>query len=69
LQHINFQLLLLLLLLGGPGEEAGLPLSSYFRGDKKRSIEDCTRKCVPTCIRGGGGEQQARLAGVIQQKP
>jgi hypothetical protein len=26
-----------------------------MRGANKREVEGCTRKCVPTCIRGGLG--------------
>ncbi len=32
-----------------------VPLSSVVGGPKKKEIESCTRKCVPTCIRGGEG--------------
>lgn len=24
-------------------------------GASKRAVEGCTRKCLPTCVRGGGG--------------
>lgn len=41
------------------GEAAAVPLSSVVSGPKKREIEGCTRKCVPTCIRGGEGEASA----------
>ncbi|EFJ43568.1 hypothetical protein VOLCADRAFT_96168 [Volvox carteri f. nagariensis] len=41
--------------LSASGETAAAPLSSVVSGPKKREIEGCIRKCVPTCIRGGGG--------------
>ncbi|GLC38398.1 hypothetical protein PLESTM_000723000 [Pleodorina starrii] len=41
--------------LSSAGEAAAVPLSSVVSGPKKREIEGCTRKCVPTCIRGGEG--------------
>jgi hypothetical protein len=31
------------------------PLSRLMAGANKRGIESCTRKCVPTCVRGGEG--------------
>lgn len=33
----------------------GPKLSSYLEGPKGREVQQCTRKCVPTCIRGGQG--------------
>jgi hypothetical protein len=30
-------------------------LSAIISGANKRAIETCTRKCVPTCVRGGEG--------------
>ncbi len=40
-------------------------LSSIVSGPKKKEIEGCTRKCVPTCIRAGeGAEGPCRPCGV-----
>lgn len=30
-------------------------LGSLLEGPKGKQIQQCTRKCVPTCIRGGQG--------------
>ena len=39
----------------GEGDGDSKALSSYFTGENRKDIEKCTRKCVPTCIRGGSG--------------
>lgn len=31
------------------------PLSTWFSGASKGAIEECTRKCLTTCVRGGEG--------------
>ncbi|KAG2425128.1 hypothetical protein HYH02_015072 [Chlamydomonas schloesseri] len=41
--------------LSAQGEVKDVPLSSVVSGPKKKEIESCTRKCVPTCARGGDG--------------
>ncbi|PNW87753.1 hypothetical protein CHLRE_01g000800v5 [Chlamydomonas reinhardtii] len=41
--------------LSAQGEVKDVPLSSVVSGPKKKEIEGCTRKCVPTCARGGDG--------------
>ncbi|PNH00109.1 hypothetical protein TSOC_014086 [Tetrabaena socialis] len=41
--------------LSAKGERRATPLSSVVAGPMQREIEGCTRKCVPTCIRGGEG--------------
>ncbi|KAG2422467.1 hypothetical protein HXX76_015991 [Chlamydomonas incerta] len=41
--------------LSAQGEVRDVPLSSVVSGPKKKEIENCTRKCVPTCARGGDG--------------
>lgn len=41
--------------LSSPSTGPDVPLSSVVSGPKKKEIESCTRKCVPTCIRGGDG--------------
>jgi len=39
-----------------PAGEASAPrLSSLLSGSNKKQVESCTRRCVPTCIRGGEG--------------
>lgn len=48
--------------LGAAGADAERqqPLSRLMAGSNKKAIEGCTRKCVPTCVRGGDGERQGR---------
>ncbi|GAX75114.1 hypothetical protein CEUSTIGMA_g2558.t1 [Chlamydomonas eustigma] len=41
--------------LRSDGSEPAVRLGSLFSGKKKKEIEQCTRKCVPTCTRGGEG--------------
>ncbi|KIZ07511.1 hypothetical protein MNEG_0445 [Monoraphidium neglectum] len=43
--------------LGAAGADAERqqPLSRLMAGSNKKAIEGCTRKCVPTCVRGGDG--------------
>ncbi|KXZ42422.1 hypothetical protein GPECTOR_149g32 [Gonium pectorale] len=41
--------------LSAQGERAVPPLSGVVSGPKRREIESCVRKCVPTCTRGGEG--------------
>eukprot|EP00878_Enallax_costatus_P014362 GHUV01015022.1.p1 GENE.GHUV01015022.1~~GHUV01015022.1.p1 ORF type:complete len:230 (+),score=60.61 GHUV01015022.1:222-911(+) len=41
--------------LSAAGEQSGPSLSSLVSGTNKKQIEGCTRRCVPTCIRGGEG--------------
>lgn len=43
------------------------PLSRLMQGSNKRAIEACTRKCVPTCVRGGEGTHTswAGQAGIL----
>ncbi|KAI8471580.1 MAG: hypothetical protein J3K34DRAFT_229499 [Monoraphidium minutum] len=43
--------------LGASGADAERrePLSRVMGGANKKAIEACTRKCVPTCVRGGEG--------------
>lgn len=33
----------------------GPRMSSYLEGPRGKEVQDCTRKCMPTCIRGGQG--------------
>lgn len=51
--------------LGASGADAerAQPLSRLMAGENKKGIESCTRKCVPTCVRGGGGERAAARTG------
>ena len=42
------------------GEKQGPRLSSLMQGTNRKQIEGCTRRCVPTCIRGGEGEEAVR---------
>lgn len=35
--------------------DAQARLGSFLEGGKRKEVESCTRKCVPTCIRGGEG--------------
>lgn len=41
--------------LASDDEKKDVALSTVVAGPKQREIEGCTRKCVPTCIRGGEG--------------
>lgn len=41
--------------LRSDGDEARNSLRDAFAGENKRSVEACTRKCLPACIRGGEG--------------
>eukprot|EP00877_Chromochloris_zofingiensis_P006797 jgi/Chrzof1/2370/Cz11g12180.t1 len=41
--------------LSSVGPNQGPLLSKLLQGSKGRQVEGCTRKCVPTCIRGGEG--------------
>ncbi|WIA35308.1 hypothetical protein OEZ86_003763 [Tetradesmus obliquus] len=41
--------------LSAAGETAAPALSSLMAGSNRKQVEGCTRKCVPTCIRGGEG--------------
>jgi hypothetical protein len=35
------------------GVDGSQRLSSLFAGQNRSAVEGCTRKCVPTCVRGG----------------
>lgn len=37
----------------GDGQDGSQRLSALFAGQKRKEVESCTRKCVPTCVRGG----------------
>jgi hypothetical protein len=37
------------------GEQPAQALSSLVQGRNRRQVEGCTRRCVPTCTRGGEG--------------
>ncbi|GBF98178.1 hypothetical protein Rsub_10678 [Raphidocelis subcapitata] len=43
--------------LGSSGDDvrSRQPLSRLMQGKTGRAVEGCTRKCVPTCVRGGEG--------------
>ncbi|KAL6757761.1 hypothetical protein V8C86DRAFT_2615193, partial [Haematococcus lacustris] len=40
--------------LSSSGQDGSQRLSGLLSGANRQEIEGCTRKCVPTCARGGG---------------
>ena len=37
------------------GEKPRPNLEKLIKGEKGKEIQDCSRKCIPTCLRGGEG--------------